>query len=36
MLCIVDACLEEEDLVEIAEQFKSHMLEEINTNIKRK
>ncbi|MBY9000729.1 MAG: hypothetical protein KGD64_07445 [Candidatus Heimdallarchaeota archaeon] len=36
MLCIVDACLQEEDLVEIAEQLKSHMLEEINTNIKRK
>ncbi len=36
MLCIVDDCLEEEDLVEIAEQLKSHMLEEINTNIKRK
>ncbi|MHA1202158.1 MAG: hydantoinase/oxoprolinase family protein [Candidatus Heimdallarchaeaceae archaeon] len=36
MLCIVDSCLEEEDLVEIAEQLKSHMLEEINSNIKRK
>lgn len=36
MLCIVDACLVEEDLIEIAEQLKSQMLEEINSNIKRK
>ena len=36
MLCIVDACLEEEDLVSIAKQLKSHMLDEINDNIKKK